>query len=189
MKYLWIFIWTVKIFVTYLYADRRPATFPANYCNPAKHVEGGGGGWHHLGWSTYNVRPTHSVLQYFKALYTPEYLYSMYIICALCNNCSNFIFLAYRPCFLIILYACKCGRRVAPSPPACPSGHGGDKKLRQWQNNGTKGKNKPRPNIIDKRVFGRIWISPNCITHNQPLLMLWRGHDADVTAKIFWNFH
>ena len=88
------------------------------------------------------------------------------------NNCSYFYLLAYRPCFPIRLCACKCGRRVAPSPPACPSGHGGDKKLRQWQNNGTKGKNKPRPNIIDKRVFGRIWISPNCIwTHNQALLM------------------
>ena len=69
---------------------------------------------------------------------------------------------------------CKCGNTVAAPLVAGnlpPSGHAGDKKLRQWQNNGTKGKNKPRPNIIDKRLFGRIWISPNCIwTYNQALL-------------------
>ena len=117
------------------------------------------------------------------------------------NNWTYFYLLAYRPCFLIRLCACKCGRRVAPSPPACPSGHGGDKKLRQWQNNGTKGKNKPRPNIIDKRVFGRIWISPNCITHNQtllipsplPAMMLVSGQNilklvVGLACQVFWFF-
>ena len=29
-----------KEIVTYLYAPHSPATFPANYCNPAKHVGG-----------------------------------------------------------------------------------------------------------------------------------------------------
>ena len=29
-----------KDIVTYLYAPHSPATFPSNYCNPAKHVGG-----------------------------------------------------------------------------------------------------------------------------------------------------
>ena len=31
-----------KDIVTYLYAPHSPATFPANYCNPAKHVRESG---------------------------------------------------------------------------------------------------------------------------------------------------